>query len=111
VNRSQASAARRTHYLGISYRRLATALLLDRRPRDKDLILFNLCVVEAALSGDRPQLLVALRILRRLGDYVTTEVAFEQEIRLFLWLMGATAVNALRLLEIEFHRATTESRS
>lgn len=75
-----ASTARRKKCLAEVYRRLATAFLLGRRPRDEDLILFNLTVVEAALSGDRGQLQVALRMLHRLAGYLPDDAEFTREV-------------------------------
>lgn len=102
MNQSHASSARRKEQLANVYRRLATAFLLDRRPADKDLILLNLTVVEAALSGDRSQLLVALRVLKRLAGYLPKGRDFSEEMRAHFWTVGMTCASALLLLEFEF---------
>jgi hypothetical protein len=99
---SHASAARRREQMTHVYRRLATAFLLERRPDDSDLILLNLTLVEAALSGDRAQLSVVLRVLRRLARYLPEDSDFREEMGTCLWTLGATCVSAMLLLEIEF---------
>jgi hypothetical protein len=108
VNPNHASTVRREEYLAEAFRRLATAFLLNRRPRDSDLILFNMAVVEATLSGDRAQLNVALGALRRLARYLPEEADFSQEVRTVLWVLGLTCASALLLLEIEFDRALSD---
>lgn len=106
MSRSHASSERRKSELIESYRRLATALILDRRPQDKDLIALTMTIVEAGLSGDREQLTVAFRALKRLAKYVPEDKEFSGEIRTYFWTIGATCVSALILLELEFESAS-----
>lgn len=105
MSQSSASSGRRQDELVESYRCLATALILDRRPQDKDLIALTMTIVEAALSGDRAQLAVAFRALKRLARYVPEDKEFSEEIRSYFWTVGGACVSALIFLELEFESA------
>jgi hypothetical protein len=102
MSRRSASSERRQSELVESYRCLATALILDRRPRDTDLIALTMTIVEAALSGDRVQLAVAFRALKRLARYVPQDKEFSEEMRSYFWTMGGACVSAWIFLELEF---------
>jgi hypothetical protein len=96
------SSELRQAQLARAFRRLATELICDRRPKDHDFLLLITTAAEAIVSGDRPQLEVFLQALKRLARYVPKEQAWTDEVRAHFWTVGAFCATAILLLDLEF---------